>query len=417
MVDQKRYDTVIIGARAAGASLAIELARLGQSVAVVDRATFPSDTMSTHVVYPNTLQRFERLGVLDEIMASGPPPLYTAWYHENRMFVAPHTPVDGRDWAICIRRITLDKIMVDKARAEGADIYEGWNVKALLGGGKEADPYRGIHAVRGDETLEIEAGVVVGADGVNSTLAALVGSQKHKVMPTETMLYYAYWKDADTRNTQDFFFESPWVHAHFPADNGYHVVTMNGPLSERAKIKDLDAFYLERLRSIPALWSRLEHAEKVTRVRGTPRLDGYYRDSTGPGWLLVGDAAHFKHPAGAQGIGDALHAAEVVAPMIVDGTYRAAYPAWREEVSRVLYAFCKHLAEPPTDEGMRRVMDAAIADAILARKLVDVWCRTSDPWVDVIPRAPFLAEIMGPSVDEVLAPFESQPGLPQAASA
>ena len=82
---------------------------------------------------------------------------------------------------------------------------------------------------------------------------------------------------------------------------------------------------------------------------GTPRLDGYYRDSTGPGWLLVGDAAHFKHPAGAQGIGDALHAAEAVAPMIVDGSYRTAYPQWREEASRVLYAFCKHLAEPPTD--------------------------------------------------------------------
>ena len=417
MSEIKRYDTVIVGARAAGASLAIELARLGQSVAVVDRATFPSDTMSTHVVYPNTLQRFERLGVLEEILASGPPPLYTAWFHENRMFVAPHTPVDGRDWAICIRRITLDKIMVDKARAEGADIYEGWNVTALLGSGREAEPYHGIRAERGGETLVIEAPVVVGADGVNSTMAALVGSKKHKVMPTETMLYFAYWKGADTRNTQDFFFESPWVHAHFPADNGYHVVTMNGPLTERPRIKDMEAFYLERLRSIPALWSRLEKAEKVSRVMGTPRLEGYYRDSTGPGWLLVGDAAHFKHPAGAQGIGDALHAAEAVAPMIVDGSYRTAYPQWREEASRVLYAFCKHLAEPPTDAGMRRVMDAAIADATLARKLVDVWCRTSNPWEDVIPRAPFLAEIMGPSVDEVLAPFEAGAEAAQLASA
>lgn len=417
MSTSKRYDVVIVGARAAGASLAIELRRLGQSVAVIDRATFPSDTMSTHVVYPNTLQRFDRLKVLEPILATKPPPLYTAWHHENRMFVAPHTPVDGRDWAICIRRITLDQIMLEQARAEGADVYEGWNVTGLLGSGSEGDPVHGVTAEANGETLVLKAPVVAGADGVNSTVAALVGARKYKVMPTQTMLYFAYWKGVDTRNTQDFFFDTPWVHAHFPADNGYHVVTMNGPVEERRKIKDMDAFYLDRLRNIPALWSRLDKAEKVSKVKGTPRLDGYYRESVGPGWLLVGDSAHFKHPAGAQGIGDALHASEAVAPMIVDGTYRTAYPRWRDEASRVLYAFCKHLAEPPTDEGMRRVIGAAIADPVLARKLVDVWCRTSNPWEDVIPRAPFLAEIMGESVDAVLAPYEEPAQALQRASA
>ncbi|MCB1755409.1 MAG: NAD(P)/FAD-dependent oxidoreductase [Gammaproteobacteria bacterium] len=417
MSEVKRYDTVIVGARAAGASLAIELRRLGQTVAVVDRATFPSDVMSTHVVYPNTLRRFERLGVLPAILDNGPPPLYTSWIHENRMFVAPHTPVDDRDWAICIRRITLDEIMVNKAREEGAEIYEGWNVSELIGVGTEEDPVKGVIANKADQCIRFEADLVAGADGVNSTVATRVSSQKHKVMPTDTMLYFAYWKGVATRNTQDFFFEPPWIHAHFPADNGYHVITMNGPVSERKKIKNMEAFYLDRLRSIPALWSRLEKAEKVSRVLGTPKLEGYYRDSAGPGWLLVGDASHFKHPAGAQGIGDALHASEAVAPMIIDGSYRSEYPKWRESVSRELYAFCKHLSEVPSDEGMRRVIDAAIADPVLARKLVDVWCRTSSPWNDVIPRAPFLADIMGESVEAVLAPLEAVDKLPRLAQA
>jgi flavin-dependent dehydrogenase len=417
MSEVKRYDTVIVGARAAGASLAIELQRLGQRVAVVDRATFPSDIMSTHVVYPNTLRRFERLGVLQSILDNGPPPLYTSWIHENRMFVAPHTPVDGRDWAICVRRITLDAIMVNKAREEGADIYEGWTMTELLGSGSEDDPVRGFMAKKDDQVIQFEADVVAGADGVNSTVARLVGAQKRKIMPTDTMLYFAYWKGADTRNTQDFFFEPPWIHAHFPADNGYHVITMNGPVSERPNIKNMEDFYMQRLKSMPALWSRLEKAEKVSRVMGTPKLDGYYRDSVGPGWLLVGDASHFKHPAGAQGIGDALHASEAVAPMIVEKNYRSEYPKWRESVSRELYAFCKHLGEVPTDEGMRKVIDAAIADPILARKLLDVWCRTSSPWKDVIPRAPFLAGVMGESVDAVLAPYDNEDDVPQAATA
>jgi hypothetical protein len=76
-----------------------------------------------------------------------------------------------------------------------------------------------------------ERGCYPRADGVSSTVAALVGAKRDRVMPTQTMLYYAYWIDADTRNTQDFFFEPPWICAHFPADDGHHVVTMNGSCS------------------------------------------------------------------------------------------------------------------------------------------------------------------------------------------
>ncbi len=168
-----------------------------------------------------------------------------------------------------------------------------------------------IAAINGQD-VSIEATLVVGADGVSSTVAALVGAKRERVMPTQTMLYYAYWIDADSRNTQDFFFEPPWICAHFPADDGHHVVTMNGPVELRRGIKDLEAFYLDRISSIPQLWGRLLKARKVSSVRGTPRLEGFFRRQAGPGWVLSGDAAHFKHPASAQGIGDALHAAEVL---------------------------------------------------------------------------------------------------------
>src|SRR6267378_1209766 len=83
-----KYDVVVVGGRVAGTSLAIHLRRLGLSVAIFDRADLPGDTMSTHVIYPNTIARLEHLGVLDRIMAHRPPPLYTSWYHQNRMFVA-----------------------------------------------------------------------------------------------------------------------------------------------------------------------------------------------------------------------------------------------------------------------------------------------------------------------------------------
>lgn len=411
-------DVVIVGARAAGSSLAIHLARQGRRVIAVDKAVFPADTMSTHVIYPNTLARLEDLGVLDEILAHAPPPLYTAWHHENRMFVAPHAPVRGRDWAICVRRITLDAILVRAAERAGATVLQGHRVVGFLGAGTHDAPLAGLIATDdAGRRVRIEAGMVVGADGVNSALAAHLALPREKVMPTETMLYFAYWTGVATRNTQDFFFECPWVCAHFPADNGHHVLTMNGPVEARRDIRDLEAYYLDRLRSIPALWSRLDGATKVSRVMGTTRLDGFYRRHTGPGWALVGDAAHFKHPASAQGICDALHASEVLADRIAAGDWSTAYPAWRDAESPELYAFCKHLREAPTDASMRNAMDAFIADAALARRMVDVWARSTRPWQEVIPHVPGMAAVTGASVDAVLAEFAGNVRPAAAASA
>lgn len=401
-----RCDVVIVGARAAGSALANYLAQKGIDAIAIDRAGFPSDTMSTHVIYPNTLARLEDLGALAEVEASGPPPLYTAWHHEGRMFVAPHSPQRGRDYALCVRRITLDAILVAAARRAGARVLENTTVTGYLGTGTEADPLRGVVATGPDgATLEIEAPIVVGADGVNSGMARALGLGREKVMPTETMLYFAYWTGLPARNTQDFFYDTPWICAHFPADGGHHVVTMNGPVALRKEIGDLETFYMEKVHSIPGLRERLQGAERVSRVKGTPMLDGFYRQQTGPGWALLGDAAHFKHPAGAQGICDAFHAAEVLAQGIADGDWQRSYPAWRARESREFYAFCSHLREAPGDEGLRLVMDAMIADTALARKFVDIWARSARPWADVISQVPGMERITGASIEAALAPF------------
>lgn len=403
-----KFDVVVVGGRVAGASLAIHLRRRGLSVAIFDRAELPGDTMSTHVIYPNTIARLERLDAFDRIMAHRPPPLYTSWYHQNRMFVAPHTPEEGRDWALCVRRSTLDRHLQEIARESGAEVFDNAPVKALLGEGTDDDPVRGVVAEIDGNDVSIDAALVVGADGVSSTVAGLVGAKRERVMPTKSMLYYAYWVDVDTRNTQDFFFEPPWICAHFPADDGHHVVTMNGPVEMRRTIGDIESFYLNRIRSIPQLWGRLSKARKVSDLRGTPRLEGFYRRQAGPGWLLSGDAAHFKHPASAQGIGDALHAAEALAPMIADNTFQEKYPLWREEVSRDLYAFCEFLADLPTDEGMRQAMDILIQDPVAARGVVDIWSRSIRPW-DALRMVPPMLRAAGPSPEAVLEKYRGRP--------
>src|SRR5262245_41180603 len=73
----RSYDAIIIGARCAGAPTGMLLARNGYRVLVVDRATFPSDTVSTHVVHPFGVAALARWGVLDRLTATGCPPIHT----------------------------------------------------------------------------------------------------------------------------------------------------------------------------------------------------------------------------------------------------------------------------------------------------------------------------------------------------
>ena len=71
------YDAIIVGARCAGSPLAALLARKGFRVLVVDRATFPSDTLSTHVVQPLAVAALARWGLVDRLTATGCPPIHT----------------------------------------------------------------------------------------------------------------------------------------------------------------------------------------------------------------------------------------------------------------------------------------------------------------------------------------------------
>jgi flavin-dependent dehydrogenase len=402
-----RHDVVIVGGRIAGASLATHLALRGLDVAVVDRASFPSDTLSTHVVYPNTIARLERLGVLEEIMAHAPPPLYTAWHHHGAMFVAPHTPLEGRDWALCVRRITLDKILVDRARRAGVRVLERFTATALIGRGTRGDPVRGIRVRHEHDEQVLWAPVIVGADGVHSTVAQRVQAARGMIMPTPTMMLYAYWRDLPLRNCQEFFFDPPWIGTHFPCDDGLHLVILIGPVEEysaRAK----ESIYLDRVGGIRPLADRLSDGFKVSKVFGTSQLDGYYRAAAGPGWALAGDSGHFKHPAAVQGIGDAVEASEVLSSMIADGSYVTAYPAWRDLTTREMYAFSRFAGAVPSSDGIAEIISAAATDADLARALVDIWSRAKAPW-QVIPRIPAMLEAAGHSAEEVLASLDAIP--------
>ena len=128
------YDVIVVGARCAGASTAMLLARQGHRVLLVDRSTFPSDLrLSTHLVWQPGVAALKRWGLLDELVASGCPPMTTAAMDVGPFTVTGEMPAaDGVREAYAPRRIVLDAILVNAAVEAGAELWEGCTVDELL---------------------------------------------------------------------------------------------------------------------------------------------------------------------------------------------------------------------------------------------------------------------------------------------
>src|SRR5262249_32930566 len=126
-------DVIVVGARCAGSPTAMLLARKGYKVLVVDRATFPSDTVSTHLIHPPGVSALRRWGLLDRLGATGCPALHT-YKFDFGPFVISGSPGTGENSTVSYapRRTVLDKLLVDAAAESGAEVREGFTVDEVV---------------------------------------------------------------------------------------------------------------------------------------------------------------------------------------------------------------------------------------------------------------------------------------------
>jgi 2-polyprenyl-6-methoxyphenol hydroxylase-like FAD-dependent oxidoreductase len=331
---EREYDAVIVGARCAGSTLAIALAERDWDVLVVDRDTFPSKTVSTHYLYPNTLARFEQLGVLDTLRAAHDVPLVASRFIGlGHRIEGLFTPIDGFDRGAGPRRLVLDKAVVDTALSAGAEGRFGERVVDLIGSGTDEDPVAGVVLASGER---IRAKWVFGADGRGSTVASHLGIEKVRPLKGDFAMLFGYWKGIpdDGYMTLDIHpneFVNRWA-----VEDGLHILIASGGAElTRGTADERRRRYLELLGRFPETIEPkvLVEAELVTEVSVAPEslMRGFFRTPNGPGWALLGDACHFKHPATAQGIGDAVEQAIYIAESLsgakpsLDG-----YEDWRD---------------------------------------------------------------------------------------
>lgn len=298
------YDVIIVGARIAGSLTAALLGERGWRVLLLDRATFPSDTLSTHFFRAPALLAFQRAGVFDEVQGVGAPHLVNSFNDvDGHLFTEPVAGSDGLEYYLCIRRITLDAILARRARREPTVVFlEGATVRALL---RDGERVRGVRFTHGDREIEATAVVVVGADGFRSLVARTVSPRVEDAEPVHRAMYYAYLAGLAPQEppAAEFHFRGNELVYVFPCDTGLTLLAVSVPIEEFPEWKrDGRRLFLERLRARSALAPRLERAEWVGKLFGAGDIPGYMRVPYGPGWILVGDAGLIMDPYSGQGI-------------------------------------------------------------------------------------------------------------------
>lgn len=356
--ERGEYDAVVVGARCAGSATALLLARKGLRVLLVDRVTFPSDTLSTHFIHLSGVAALERWGLLDRVRATGCPPI-----GEVRLDFGP-VVMSGRPRAagsveemFCCRRTVLDKLLVDAAVEAGAELRDGFVVRELLYDDRGA--VCGIRGSDGSANITERARLVIGADGRHSMVAKAVQAPQYEAVSPLTCAHYSYWSGVHCEQAQLYSRPGRAI-AAMPTNDGLTCVYVAARQTDfhafRADVEgELDA----ALQLAGDLGARVSAGHRVERFRGTDDLPNFLRRPYGQGWALVGDAGCHKDPVPAQGISDAFRDAEFLAEAVAtglsDGRITEAlseYERLRNAVEIPRYRFALQLAslQPPQPE-------------------------------------------------------------------
>jgi 2-polyprenyl-6-methoxyphenol hydroxylase-like FAD-dependent oxidoreductase len=339
--NRAQYDVLVVGARCFGAAAAMLMARCGLKVLVIDRGRYGADTISTHALMRGGVLQLHRWGLLPRIVAAGTPAVCNTEFHYGDDVVQVEIrPQHGIDALYAPRRTLLDSTLVDAARAAGAEVQDGCTLAALV---RQPDGRVSGAVIRdgGGQPIEVATDLVVGADGIGSTVARLTGAPVQWEGCHATAVVYGHCRGL--RATGYTWYYRDGIGAGvIPTNGGAHCVFVAVPPARfRNAIRhDVAAGYRRALADVSV---SLAADIASSRFEGELAIfaghRGFLREAWGPGWALVGDAGYFKDPLTAHGTTDALRDAELLAAAAVQGSPNAfaQYAVQREAMSRAMF--------------------------------------------------------------------------------
>lgn len=299
---------VVVGAGPAGSATALQLARAGLRVTLVDRAVFPRFKPCGEYLNPAAVAALDRLGLAADVAAAG--------VTLSGMFVAG--PDGTAFWApfaagrgLLVPRARLDALLLAAAARAGAHVMEGCRIDAVHPGPTPTacGRYRG-------RRVRLAARLVVGADGLRSVAARWAGP----LTPPAGARYTvgAYFERVGVDGPRgDLHLGATWYAGAAIYGGGTANVVAAVPAGWLRAHRTAEAAFAAAVARLPALAPLVVGARRVSPFVAVGPLGFAHRDAVADGLLLVGDAAGTIDPMTGEGIALALRGAELAAAAAV----------------------------------------------------------------------------------------------------
>lgn len=319
------WDAIVVGGGPAGSASAALLAAEGWRVLVIDRARFPRRKPCAECINPAGVAALRRLGVLDRVMQAAPARL-DGWRIASDGGPSFLGRFHGGVHGIALPRETLDAILLDHARAAGAEVREGIKVTDLLrdrghastspsgfGGGASLRERRGravSGVVAGGE--EVAGRIVIGADGLRSVVLRRLGLLARAPRLRKLALTAHVRGIPDMGGCGTVRARGRGCVGVAEVGGGVANVTVVVPAEQAHEVGGhAEAYFDAALREVG-----FDTAQRVDDVLATGPFDCPVRGAVADGAVLVGDAAGYYDPFTGQGIYRALRGAELAAQTI-----------------------------------------------------------------------------------------------------
>jgi halogenation protein CepH len=359
----ERPEVVVVGGGPAGAVAATRLAQMGRQVVVLERERFPRYHIGESLLSA-TLPILDRIGVTPQLEQHGflrkpggtflwgrQAEPWSFWFREDP---------GGRPYAFQVIRAEFDQILLDNARAHGADVREEHAVTAIDTSG----PSPVVEATRADgRPVRFAPRFLVDASGQQALLGRTRGLRRFNEF-FKNLAIFGYFRDAErlpgelANHILSAAFGDGWFW-YIPLHDGTMSVgaVVDVRRWERIAAADAEGTYRGLIARCPAIANRLRRATLVSPVR---IVRDYSYDSArfwGSGWLLAGDAACFIDPVFSTGVHLACLAGFLAARAtnaVLAGEpeeevlpeYEQSYRGAFERYLRFLYFFYDHNADP-----------------------------------------------------------------------